>query len=267
MKKLSFMLSVVLVVLLILVSCANEALDNTDSGATDSFTDKPATSEIKETDKGTDGDTVTYPSTHEYGVTALSCNEGFGYTEICYKHWKLYIDVTVENKGLQYQYTGSPTDLFGQAELKRDSSADGRECSVKSPPFVNTDDITPRVFDTGEKTVYRYAFEMSKDMPSGIYSIEFPFAGKVLKLDRAVEIRNFIDEPEGAYILRAAETAVVGKDTSFDLKNYTLRMIKHDNGEITVDFEGSSGSFVSYRVELNEKLEVLKIYKGENEVK
>ena len=46
MKRLSFMLSVVLVVLLILVSCANESLDNTDSSATDAFTDKIETSEI-----------------------------------------------------------------------------------------------------------------------------------------------------------------------------------------------------------------------------
>ena len=151
------------------------------------------------------------------------------------------IEVTVEatNVGKDYDYVGSPHDLFGPAKLYLNSD---EEQTLSTLPFVSTDDATKRVFKKGEKASRTYEFFTDDSSPEGIYSLKVSFGGEVAVFDYVL----LVDAPPTEEELEMIELADAFMATEYPavlLEDCRVETRQNTKGEYTVEYTLTIGSY------------------------
>ncbi len=169
------------------------------------------------------------------------------------------VTVTVTNNGKDYRYTGSPTDLFGPAQLysKYDVSY-----KLKTPPFVNTDDATERVFAKGQTAQYTYEFYTDEFSREGFYNLAVPFASETATFEMLLYLGAPPTEEELA-VIELADAEILKKFPIGSLANYQVRIDKNAKGGYSVRYTLMIGNYrtnESYTVRVNEDRTVESIY-------
>lgn len=162
------------------------------------------------------------------------------------------IGVTIEvtNIGKNYEYVGSPHDLFGPAKLYLNSD---EEQTLSTLPFVSTDDATKRVFKKGEKASRTYEFFTDESSPEGLYSLKAPFGGEVAVFDSIL----LVDAPPTEYelaMIALADAFIVKEYPQLSLENCRAEVMQNTKGEYSVDYTlmiGNYRTWESYHVSFN----------------
>ena len=182
-------------------------------------------------------------------LTLPSCTQGDGSSqwEFNYTLEKVSflqgetIKVTVEvtNVGKDYDYVGSPHDLFGPATLYLNSD---EEQTLSTLPFVSTDDATKRVFKKGEKASRSYEFSTDESSPEGIYSLKVPFGGEVAVFDSVL----LVDAPpteEELEMIALADAFMATEYPALSLEDCRVETRQNTKGEYTVEYTLTIGSY------------------------